>query len=64
MSKEYSLYNLKQLIFSEKDKLWREDSNHPLIKEDIEDIEMSYELQSSEIIRDQINLFFLIIRTH
>ena len=41
--------NLKDCIFWVKDKLRREGSNYQLTKEDLEDIEMAYEFQTSDL---------------
>ena len=41
--------NLKQCIFWVKDKLRREGSNYQLTKEDLEDIKIAYEFQTSDI---------------
>ena len=44
-----SLSNLEECIYWVKDKLKREDSNYQLTKEDLEDIEMAYDFQTSEV---------------
>ena len=41
--------NLEECIYWVKDKLKREDSNYQLTKEDLEDIEMAYDFQTSEV---------------
>ena len=41
--------NLEECIIWVEDKLKREDSNYQLTKEDLEDIEMAYEFQKSDL---------------
>ena len=49
VSKKLHYPNLEECIYWVKDKLKREDSNYQLTKEDLEDIEMAYEFQTSDI---------------
>ena len=54
VSKKPFYPNLEECISWVKDKLKREGSNYILTKEDIEDIEMAYEFQTSDI-KDRSN---------
>ena len=49
VSKKPHYPNLEECIYWVKDKLKREDSNYQLTKEDLEDIEMVYDFQTSEV---------------
>tara|TARA_Y100001978_G_scaffold50221_1_gene45006 strand:- start:357 stop:575 length:219 start_codon:yes stop_codon:yes gene_type:complete len=49
VSKKPSYPSLKECIYWVKDKLRREGSNYQLTKEDLEDIEMAYEFQTSDL---------------
>tara|TARA_B100000212_G_scaffold340265_1_gene320456 strand:+ start:261 stop:530 length:270 start_codon:yes stop_codon:yes gene_type:complete len=49
VSKKPYYPNLKECISWVKDKFKREGSNYHLTKEDLEDIEMAYEFQTSDI---------------
>ena len=49
VSKKPHYPNLEECIYWVKDKLKREDSNYQLTKEDLEDIEMVYDFQASEV---------------
>ena len=49
VSKKPSYPNLKECIYWVKDKLRREGSIYQLTKKDLEDIEIAYEFQTSEI---------------
>ena len=49
VSKKPHYPNLEECIYWVKDKLKREDSNYQLTKEDLEDIEMAYDFQTSEV---------------
>ena len=49
VSKKPFYPNLEECIYWVKDKLKREDSNYQLTKEDLEDIEMAYDFQTSEV---------------
>ena len=49
VSKKPFYPNLEECIYWVKDKLKREGSSYELTKEDLEDIEMAYEFQTSDI---------------
>ena len=55
VSKKPFYPNLEECISWVKDKLKREDSNYQLTKEDLEDIEMAYEFQTSEVNKQSFN---------
>ena len=55
VSKKPFYPNLDECISWVKDKLKREGSSHVLTKEDLEDIEMAYEFQTSEINQRSLN---------
>ena len=55
VSKKPFYPNLEECISWVKDKLKREGSNYNLTREDLEDIEMAYEFQTSEINQKSFN---------
>ena len=55
VSKKPFYPNLEEYISWVKDKLKREGSNYVLSKEDLEDIEMAYEFQTSEVNKQSLN---------
>jgi len=55
VSKKPFYPNLEECISWVKDKLKRECSNYMLTKEDLEDIEMAYEFQTSEVNKQSFN---------
>ena len=55
VSKKPFYPNLEECISWVKDKLKREGSNYVLSKEDLEDIEMAYEFQTSEVNKQSLN---------
>ena len=55
VSKKPCYPNLKECILWVEDKLRREGSNYQLTKVDLEDIEMVYEFQTSDIIKRSYN---------
>ena len=57
VSKKPCYPNLKECISWVKDKLKREGSNYKLTKEDLEDIELAYEFQTSEVNQSSFNSY-------
>ena len=55
VSKKPYYPNLEECIFWVKDKLIREESNYELTKEDLDDIEMAYEFQTSDVNQKSYN---------
>ena len=55
VSKKPYYPNLEECIFWVKDKLIREESNCELTKEDLDDIEMAYEFQTSDVNQKSYN---------
>ena len=55
VSKKPFYPNLEECIFWVKDKLKREGSSYELTREDLEDIEMAYEFQISDINKRSYN---------
>ena len=56
VSKKPFYPNLEECIIWVKDKLKREGSSYELSKEDLEDIEMAYEFQTSDINKRSYNI--------
>ena len=55
VSKKPYYPNLEECIFWVKDKLIKEESNYELTKEDLDDIEMAYEFQTSDVNQKSYN---------
>ena len=55
VSKKPYYPNLEECIFWVKDKLIREESNYELTKEDLDDIKMAYEFQTSDVNQKSYN---------